>query len=305
MTQSDDPLAPRVEALNELLKLIWEMRRTRNGSTNAFYARDKLFALADALTLAPATTQEGAQWTCFHCNETFTTKDAAQEHFGIEVLSSMEEGGYLPPPACSVDIKAFRQLEEDSRVLRYENQCLDEDARRWEASEAERIRRIGYRQWWQVVDSLKSEHLAAEAALLACTQERDEARAQLAHWQICSLCGYPMDAPGSCPTATNERIVRLEAMHDETLTRAEVAERERDTLKAAQQWQPIETAPKDGRLILAYPSRCWADDTKTAKSSIGTPIRPSGSQHQGPAPTAMPAPRIGCPCPRLPRPRHD
>jgi hypothetical protein len=25
-------------------------------------------------------------------------------------------------------------------------------------------------------------------------------------------------------------------------------------------WQPIETAPRDGRLLLLYPSRCWSDD---------------------------------------------
>lgn len=25
-------------------------------------------------------------------------------------------------------------------------------------------------------------------------------------------------------------------------------------------WRPIESAPKDGRLVLLYPSRCWAED---------------------------------------------
>jgi hypothetical protein len=31
---------------------------------------------------------------------------------------------------------------------------------------------------------------------------------------------------------------------------------------APPQWQSIETAPKDGRMILVYPSSCWTDDTE-------------------------------------------
>lgn len=27
-------------------------------------------------------------------------------------------------------------------------------------------------------------------------------------------------------------------------------------------WQPIATAPKDGRMILLYPSSCWTEDTE-------------------------------------------
>lgn len=28
------------------------------------------------------------------------------------------------------------------------------------------------------------------------------------------------------------------------------------------QWQPIETVPKDGRMVLVYPASCWTDDTE-------------------------------------------
>lgn len=37
---------------------------------------------------------------------------------------------------------------------------------------------------------------------------------------------------------------------DDAIKRAEKAERERDEARAALQWRPIETAPKDGRLVL-------------------------------------------------------
>lgn len=45
---------------------------------------------------------------------------------------------------------------------------------------------------------------------------------------LCSCCGKPL----ACPGDTAERIAGLEAMHEETLTRAEKAERERDAFEA-------------------------------------------------------------------------
>jgi len=35
-----------------------------------------------------------------------------------------------------------------------------------------------------------------------------------------------------------------------------------DATPAPSGWQPISSAPKDGRMLLLYPSPCWADDTE-------------------------------------------
>ena len=56
----------------------------------AFAARDR------ALLAEPS-------WKCFHCNETFTDRDAAIEHFGV--YESQE-------PACQIDIPKYREMEE-------------------------------------------------------------------------------------------------------------------------------------------------------------------------------------------------
>lgn len=43
------------------------------------------------------------QWRCFHCGQVLKTFEAAREHFGPDEMSS---------PACQIDIKKFREMEE-------------------------------------------------------------------------------------------------------------------------------------------------------------------------------------------------
>lgn len=45
-------------------------------------------------------------WRCFHCDEVFTDRDKAQEHFG-----RLEDSA----PACSIDIAEYRRMEEVNR----------------------------------------------------------------------------------------------------------------------------------------------------------------------------------------------
>ena len=44
------------------------------------------------------------QWRCFHCDEVFTDKTAAAEHFGENMFRL---------PACKVDIAEYRRMERD------------------------------------------------------------------------------------------------------------------------------------------------------------------------------------------------
>ena len=46
--------------------------------------------------------QTSKQWTCFHCDETFTDEEKAAEHFGTRLHHD---------PACQIDITKFREME--------------------------------------------------------------------------------------------------------------------------------------------------------------------------------------------------
>jgi len=88
------------------------------------------------------------------------------------------------------------------------------------------------------VDLLRAERDLAqqppvESALAQAREERldlhaEVARltAELARWKVCENCGGMLDGPGICSEAISEREKGLEAMHAETLTRAEMAEAE-------------------------------------------------------------------------------
>lgn len=57
-------------------------------------------------------------WRCFHCEENFTDPEAAAEHFGTSIFQE---------PACQIDAKKYREMEE--RVRRANEDDSDTDRR--------------------------------------------------------------------------------------------------------------------------------------------------------------------------------
>lgn len=105
------------------------------------------------------------RWRCFHCDEVFTDKAEAREHFGSDEWTT---------PACRLsadDVTRLRQLEATNARLRRENDKLENDARLWHESEADRRRRIGNNAWWFVKDSLEGEILALKERLAGAAHD--------------------------------------------------------------------------------------------------------------------------------------
>ncbi len=128
---------------------------------------------------------EPREWRCFHCDEVFTDKAEAREHFGATLYRD---------PACQMpgaDIKHIRGLEERNAELEREKDTLENDARLWHESESDRVRRIGQCQWWQALDSKEGERLALEAELARLRAERDVANDE------CKAAGAGLEPAGS------------------------------------------------------------------------------------------------------------
>jgi hypothetical protein len=54
----------------------------------------------------PSAQGEPVAWRCFHCDEVFIDREAAQDHFGVSLFDQ---------PACHIDIQHVRWLEEQHR----------------------------------------------------------------------------------------------------------------------------------------------------------------------------------------------
>lgn len=69
----------------------------------------------------------------------------------------------------------------------------------------------------------------------------------------CGLDALLTASPAPCGTfkADNVPSADLQNTADASLTASPAGLRT---------WQPIETAPKDGRMVLLYPSRCWVEE---------------------------------------------
>jgi hypothetical protein len=61
-------------------------------------------AVVTAIEHARAVVDEPSAWRCFHCDEEFTTQEAAAEHFGKYQDCQ---------PACKIGVEIFRQMEKD------------------------------------------------------------------------------------------------------------------------------------------------------------------------------------------------
>lgn len=118
---------------------------------------------------------EAQHWRCFHCDEVFTDPVEAREHFGADEWKT---------PACRLsaeDVQRLRELDARNAELRAEDSTLENDARLWHESEADRVRRIGHVQWWQEMDSREGEKLVLTERvqqLEAQLQEQGEALTQ-------------------------------------------------------------------------------------------------------------------------------
>lgn len=134
------------------------------------------------------------------------------------------------------------------------------------------------RQLWEWVDGQSVTYasvLMQDAAAALSTLSRDLAAAR-----ACPDCQQPL----ACPAGTAERIAGLEAMHEETLTRAEraeadlaVARQERaEAQRGEQAW--VEIAAQDARdaadrltaAVRAARAETWARAILTGETLAGT-----------------------------------
>jgi hypothetical protein len=98
-------------------------------------------------------------WRCFHCDEVFTDKAEAHEHFGDYpddnplCLIKGQDGGLAA---------RIRELETELMDAYRQRNEAENDARLWHESEADRVRRIGHVAWWQELDSREGERLVLQ-----------------------------------------------------------------------------------------------------------------------------------------------
>jgi hypothetical protein len=126
-----------------------------------------------------------ASWRCFHCDEVFTTPAAARDHFGATECAdpgclvdrvAVEEGG--KPERGRGLLMALRKAEDRIAELTRELDSVENDARLWHESEADRVRRIGHVQWWQELDYREGEKLVLNEQVSRLTAQLQEAREQ-------------------------------------------------------------------------------------------------------------------------------
>jgi len=99
------------------------------------------------------------EWRCFHCDDVFTDRAEALEHFG----ETMDDD-----PLCKIKADEdglageVRRLQKELDEAYADRNSYENDARLWHESEADRVRRIGNHQWWFHLDCLEGEKLVLQ-----------------------------------------------------------------------------------------------------------------------------------------------
>lgn len=117
------------------------------------------------------------QWRCFHCDEVFTDRQSAQDHFGLDDIE---------PPACiQVLTEGERAIVEDRRHWRNRALAAESEAEQkayeahlltFDLSWSRQFRGArSLNEAFHVFDAMEGRALAAEAAL-------DAAPRWLANW---------------------------------------------------------------------------------------------------------------------------
>jgi hypothetical protein len=93
-------------------------------------------------------------WRCFHCDEVFTDRDSAAEHFGKSERHQ---------PACQIDIAEYRAME--ARMEDYNNEDSEMHRQYWRMASDHQIalRREEEKGYAKGLADARNEALAGES----------------------------------------------------------------------------------------------------------------------------------------------
>jgi len=97
-----------------------------------------------------------ASWRCFHCDEVFTDRSAALEHFGESECHT---------PGCQIDITDVRAMEKALRQYRAGDTLLYRQLRQLKSDHATALRREEEKGYARGVADMREQLTAAIAAL--------------------------------------------------------------------------------------------------------------------------------------------
>lgn len=111
-----------------------------------------------------AATSSDPHWRCFFCDEVFTTRESAAEHFGTEV------GCDYPIVACQIKeheghlIHYIRKLEEELGVWSTESHDIQKAIVRLESTIDDKVRQAENDGYARGVTDMKNQGLCPEPA---------------------------------------------------------------------------------------------------------------------------------------------